>query len=112
MPAATCSASTGCRPTSAVSSRPSAKRARPGEAAERARLLQEALAHWHGAPLADFEGEEFAQADIRRLEEPRLAAQEARIEAELELGLHADVVGELETLVGTEPASRAACARC
>jgi DNA-binding SARP family transcriptional activator len=65
---------------------------------ERAASLRDALAIWRGAPLADLAFESFAQAEIRRLEELRLAALEERIEAELELGMHADVAGELEAL--------------
>ena len=59
----------------------------------------EALALWRGPPLADFAYEPFAQAEIARLEELRLAALEQRIEADLALGRHAELVGELEALV-------------
>ena len=54
-------------------------------------------------PLADFAYEAFAQAEIARLEELRLAALEERIEAELALGRDAELVGELETLVAEHP---------
>jgi DNA-binding SARP family transcriptional activator/class 3 adenylate cyclase len=69
----------------------------------RAALLREALAIWRGAPLADFVYEAFAQGEIGRLEELRLAALEQRIDADLELERHADVIGELETLVRQYP---------
>jgi YVTN family beta-propeller protein len=72
----------------------------PDAAAEK---LREGLALWRGPPLADFAYEPFAQAEIARLEQLRLAALEQRIEADLELGRHADVVGELETLVTEHP---------
>jgi predicted ATPase/DNA-binding SARP family transcriptional activator len=72
----------------------------PGQASE---LLQQALEHWRGPPLADLAYEPFAQAEIARLEEFRLAAFEARIDAELALGRHRDVVGELELLVSEHP---------
>ena len=65
--------------------------------------LREGLALWRGPPLADFAYEPFAQAEITRLEELRLAALEQRIEADLELGRHAEVVGELEMLVAEHP---------
>ena len=65
--------------------------------------LREALAIWEGAPLAEFAYESFAQAAIGRLEELRLATLEKRVEAELELGRHADLVGELEALVVEHP---------
>ena len=57
-----------------------------GDARTAVARLREALALWRGPPLADFAYEAFAQAEIARLEEPRLAALEARIDAELALG--------------------------
>src|SRR5439155_27012625 len=77
-----------------------AKQAEPREAAAK---LREALSLWRDRALADFSYERFAQAEIARLEELRVAALEERIEAELALGLHADVVGELEGLVREHP---------
>jgi len=76
-------------------------RGREPEAA--AAALGEALGLWRGAPLADFAYEAFAQGEIARLEELRLGAIEQRIEAELALGRHAELVGELEALVGEHP---------
>jgi DNA-binding SARP family transcriptional activator len=77
--------------------------ARALPAAERVDRLQAALALWRGSALAEFAFDDFAQAEIRRLEELRLVAVEERIDAELELGRHADVVGELEALVAAHP---------
>ena len=65
--------------------------------------LREALALWHGPPLADFAYESFAQPAIARLEELRLHALELRLEAQLDLGLHAEVIAELEGLVAAHP---------
>jgi predicted ATPase/DNA-binding SARP family transcriptional activator/tetratricopeptide (TPR) repeat protein len=65
--------------------------------------LREALALWRGPPLADFIYESFAQAEIGRLEELRLALLEDRIEADLGGGRHAELVGELEALVREHP---------
>ena len=65
--------------------------------------LAEALALWRGPPLADLAYEQFAQVEIARLEEMRLAAVEQRVEADLALGRHAQLVPELETLVGKHP---------
>ena len=65
--------------------------------------LTEALALWRGPPLADLAYEQFAQAEIARLDEMRLAAVEQRVEADLALGRHAELVPELETLVGRHP---------
>ena len=66
-------------------------------------LLRQALELWRGPPLADFAYEPFAQREIARLEERRLACIEQRIEADLQLGRHADLVGELEFLVADHP---------
>jgi tetratricopeptide (TPR) repeat protein len=49
-----------------------------GDAATAARRLGEALALWRGPPLSDFTYEPFAQAEIGRLEEARIAALEDR----------------------------------
>src|SRR5262249_2393362 len=62
-------------------------------------LLRDALALWRGPPLADLVDEPFAHAAAARLDEVRIAALEARIDAELATGRHADVVGELEELI-------------
>jgi ABC-type transport system substrate-binding protein/DNA-binding SARP family transcriptional activator/DNA-binding beta-propeller fold protein YncE len=64
---------------------------------------REALALWHGAPLADLADEPFAPAEIRRLEELRLRATELAIDADLAAGRHAAVIGELDALVVQEP---------
>ena len=61
-----------------------------------AERLREALALWRGPPLADLAYESFAQQAIRRIEELRLAVLERRIDADLALGRHAEVVPELE----------------
>src|SRR4051812_19294546 len=65
--------------------------------------LREALALWRGEPLADFAYDSFAQGEIARLEELRLGALGARIDADLRIGRHAEVVSELEALVGEPP---------
>lgn len=73
------------------------------EPVEAAAKLRAALGLWRGAPLVDLSYASFAQPAIRRLEELRLAALEKRIEADLELGRQADLVGELEMLVEEHP---------
>jgi DNA-binding SARP family transcriptional activator len=70
---------------------------------ERRRRLSDALELWRGPALAEFAFDDFALAEIRRLEELRLVAREERIDADLELGRHADVIGELEGLVRDHP---------
>jgi class 3 adenylate cyclase/tetratricopeptide (TPR) repeat protein len=77
-----------------------AARCAPPEQAER---LRSALALWRGPAYANFTFEPFAQNEIRRLEELRLSALEERIAADLALGRHVELVGELETLVAAQP---------
>jgi DNA-binding SARP family transcriptional activator len=63
----------------------------------------EALALWRGPPLSDFTYLRFAQPEIARLDEARLACLEDRIEADLAAGRHGDLVGELDALVSEHP---------
>ena len=74
-----------------------------GEAERASATLRDALALWRGPPLADLAFESFAQTEITRLEELRLTALEARIEADLALGRQDSLVAELETLVAVHP---------
>jgi DNA-binding SARP family transcriptional activator/tetratricopeptide (TPR) repeat protein len=74
-----------------------------GDAASAAALLREGLDLWRGPALADFTFEPFAQAEIARLEDLRIAALEARIEADLALGSNIELVGELEALIAENP---------
>jgi DNA-binding SARP family transcriptional activator len=64
---------------------------------------KEALDLWRGQPLSDVAYSGFAQAEIARLEELRLAAQEERIDADLASGRNGALVGELEALVREHP---------
>ncbi|HST17510.1 MAG TPA: BTAD domain-containing putative transcriptional regulator [Gaiellaceae bacterium] len=73
------------------------------EPAERAAALREALSMWRGAALADLAFEPFAEAEAARLEELRLVGLEERIDAELELGRHEQLVAELDALVARHP---------
>ena len=74
-----------------------------GAAREAADMLRTALALWRGEPLADLASEPFTGTAIRRLEELRLTAVERRIDAELELGLHRELVAEIEQLSADHP---------
>ena len=58
---------------------------------------------WRGPPLADFAYDDFAQTAVARLEEIRLGALELRIDADLALGRHDELVGELKALVAEHP---------
>jgi DNA-binding SARP family transcriptional activator/tetratricopeptide (TPR) repeat protein len=66
-------------------------------------LLGEALGMWRGTALSDVAYEGFAQPEIRRLEELRMSALEARVDCDLGLGGHGVVIGELEALVAAHP---------
>jgi predicted ATPase/DNA-binding SARP family transcriptional activator len=67
------------------------------------RLLSEALALWRGPALSDFHYQPFALGEAERLDEERLAALETRLEADLRLGRHGEVLGELERLAQDHP---------
>src|SRR6266545_3312607 len=73
-----------------------------GDARTASDLLRQGLALWRGPALAEF-SEPFARHEGARLEELRAAALEWRLEADLALGHHGDVVGELETLIARHP---------
>jgi predicted ATPase/DNA-binding SARP family transcriptional activator/class 3 adenylate cyclase len=73
-----------------------------GRPREASATLAEALALWRGERLAET-GSEALRAESARLEQARLAAMEARIEADLACGRHAELVGELELLCHRHP---------
>ena len=74
-----------------------------GDAARARERLCSALGLWRGEPLAEFAYEPFAQAAIARLQEERLAALEDRIEADLALGADGELIGEIESLIASNP---------
>src|SRR3954451_3338205 len=74
-----------------------------GEHERASELLRAALALWGGPPLAELEFEPFAQVEIARLHELRLAALEARVDADLAMGRHAALIAELQGLVAEPP---------
>jgi DNA-binding SARP family transcriptional activator len=74
-----------------------------GNAATASAALREALDLWRGPPLAEFTDEPFAHVEGAHLEGLRLACLQERIEADLALGRHSDVVDELEALVAEHP---------
>ena len=88
-------ASSGCSQGRAAS--------REGNPALAASLLRRALGLWRGQAYGDFAYEEFARAEAERLEELRLVALEERIEAELALGRHDDLLPELRSLAAAHP---------
>ena len=74
-----------------------------GEPAAAAEQLRAALSLWRGPPLADLAYEPFAGPVILRLDELRLAVLELRLDADLELGRHGELAGELQSLVREHP---------
>ncbi len=68
-----------------------------------AATLREALALWRGNPYADAEQRDVLYLEAKRLIELRLVAIEARIEADLALGRHQQLVAELEALTAEHP---------
>ena len=74
-----------------------------GDAPRAKQRLCSALGLWRGEPLAEFAYEPFAQAAIARLQEARLAALEDRIEADLALGADGELIGEIESLIASNP---------
>lgn len=77
--------------------------ARGADPARAAELLEEALGLWRGPALADLGAEPFVRGEAGRLEDLRLTALEERIETDLVLGRHAELVGELEALIKRYP---------
>lgn len=73
---------------------------RPGEAAE---VLRRALDLYRGAALADVTRGRLLEPHAVLLEEQRLRVLELRIQAEMQLGLHRELVGELKSLVTQHP---------
>ena len=76
---------------------------RRGDLAEVVRGLEGALGLWRGAPLADLEAQGPLQAQVAALDEQRLEALEALVDARLGLGAHAELVVLLRRLVAEQP---------
>ena len=74
-----------------------------GDATIAAARLGDALALWRGPALDGFVEEPFAQTARARLQELQLATREWRTEADLALGRHAEMIGELRRLVVENP---------
>jgi DNA-binding SARP family transcriptional activator len=78
------------------------ERAAAGELEAAAELLREALA-WRGPTLAGLLLESQGRDEIAELDELRLTALMDRIDCDLALGRHEQVLGELHLLVGENP---------
>ncbi|MFJ3309416.1 BTAD domain-containing putative transcriptional regulator [Streptomyces sp. NPDC086549] len=73
------------------------------------RLLREALSLWTGPALADVHAGPHLQTQVKRLEESRLCALDQRIEADLRLGRHRELLAELTVLVSRYPTHESLC---
>jgi DNA-binding SARP family transcriptional activator len=71
--------------------------------AEVSARLTDALMLWRGSVLEGLEADASWHGDVTRLEELRVSVLERRIDAELSLGRHRELVGELEALVHEYP---------
>ena len=77
--------------------------ARAGSWADAVGVLQTALALWRGQPLSGVPSDSLIRREAPRLAEMRLQALEVRIDADLHLGRHADVILELRQLATAYP---------
>jgi predicted ATPase/DNA-binding SARP family transcriptional activator len=80
-----------------------------GDAQGSSLLLREAMSLWRGPAFAGADSSEFLLGERGRLEALRLDALENRIEAELRLGHHLELIGELERLVAENPFRERLC---
>ncbi|WP_035303892.1 AfsR/SARP family transcriptional regulator [Actinokineospora inagensis] len=74
-----------------------------GDPERAATLLRDALSLWRGPALADVRPGRLLDVHVTRLEQERLSALEQRIEADLRLGRHLSVLGELAELSQEHP---------
>src|SRR6185295_15744054 len=74
-----------------------------GRHAQAAATLERALALWRGAPLGDLAYERFAAREADRLAELRIGAIEELLDAKLALGRHAEILGEVDSLIAEHP---------
>jgi DNA-binding SARP family transcriptional activator len=74
-----------------------------------ARLLRQALELWTGPALADVHAGPQLRTEVKRLEESRLCALDQRVEADLRLGRHRELLAELTVLVNQYPMHESLC---
>jgi DNA-binding SARP family transcriptional activator len=74
-----------------------------GEPTEASAVLRQALSLWRGSALVDVPCGRVLSGHVTRLAEARLRATELRLEADLRLGRHRDLVAELRGLVAAHP---------
>ena len=81
-----------------LAAREGRRRLEGGDFVDAAARLRDALALWRGEALADVDQRGFAELEIRRLEELRLAAEMDCVDADLALGRSSELLPELERL--------------
>ena len=86
-----------------VSSPWDAPRSRDKKPAVAAELLREGLGLWRGSALADVADEEPVRAEAQRLDAVRVEAVEERLEVDIALGRHSELISELTQLVAAHP---------
>src|SRR6185437_9653552 len=74
-----------------------------GASEEASGVLQEALDQWSGMPLADVRPGRMLEVEIERMAELRLHAMEMRIEADLNLSRHRELLADLVRLAAEHP---------
>ncbi|MFE2533777.1 BTAD domain-containing putative transcriptional regulator [Streptomyces sp. NPDC059371] len=74
-----------------------------------ARLLRQALELWSGPALADVHTGPQLRTEAKRLEESRLCALDQRVEADLRLGRHRELLAELTVLINQYPMHESLC---
>jgi DNA-binding SARP family transcriptional activator len=82
-----------------------------GDYASAAEMLRDALSLWRGGAVADIEPGPLLSGRISQLEEMRLAALELRMDADMELGKHRLLLGELKMLTAYHPLHEEFCAQ-
>ncbi|WP_016698198.1 AfsR/SARP family transcriptional regulator, partial [Actinoalloteichus spitiensis] len=79
-------------------------RADQGRLCEASRLIADALGLWRGPALADVRSAGgHLENEARRLDEARMTAYERRVEIDLQLDRHADLVGDLYAAIADHP---------
>lgn len=76
---------------------------REGDHVLAAASLRRALALWQGSAFQEFEDEGFFVLEAARLDGLRLDAMEDRLEADLALGRHTEVLSEVRALAAAQP---------
>jgi len=74
-----------------------------GDLETESRLLAEARRLWRDAPLCNVDSDALQREEVARLTEERMLVSERRVDVELALGRHREMVGELRTLTSEHP---------